>query len=501
MTYAHASRENSWSAFGIGLVVLLSVIAGGIAAIFPYWLIVAIAAVPIFFVLVSWRLEYGLLGVLALASGILNPIFLPRLPLLGAGLDAADLSLIITSLLVIVGGYKLFKDYQRTELNLWSTYLVFLIMVALSVIYARFFRDVPLKDVLGEGRDFMYLLLFPISVAVLNSKDRVRRFLIGLMILGVLFSLGQILQGVFHIPIFGGTGRMETVETLGIRSYGATRTLTRGINIILFVLFMIAGWYILKQIKTFKFLALSALTAIGILLTFGRTTWAVTLLGIVIVIYLLGLRKSWRMLIWSFIGAVLALGILVAVKPAMLEALVDRATSVNKEIKAGSSVQWRYYEASVALPQLIANPILGLGLGATYRKPASSDVVPEEVRYIHDGYLYMATKLGVPGLLIFIWFLIGIFRLSLRGARQEQNLEMRAVYAAICAGVINILVESITQPDIMGDSGLAYIAIMAGLTVSMRRHATFNAKGKVATQSTIPARSVSTNHISRPHHV
>ncbi len=225
----------------------------------------------------------------------------------------------------------------------------------------------------------------------------------------------------------------------------------------------------LKQIKSFKFLALSSFFAIGILLTYGRTTWAVTLIGLLVIIYVLGFQKSFALMGWLILVAILAMGSLAIAKPATLAALADRATSANRELNSGASAQWRYYEASLAIPQIIASPIVGLGLGAAYRPPASSDVVPEQVRYIHDGYLYMADKLGIPALLLFIWFLIEILKISLWGATHELELEFRAVYVAVFAGIINIFVSSITEPHIMSDYGLTYIAVLAGFAVALRR--------------------------------
>ena len=452
--------------FGCGLV-FACVLVGLMVAVLPYWFVIAVAVVPIFFLLVAWRIEYGVLAVLALVSGILHEAFLPSLSFLRAG----DLSFFAVVAITIASGYTLSKGFQRSELKLWIPVVAFLLLVPVSVVHAYFLLGVSPKDVFGEGRHLMFLLLFPLTVAVLNTKERVRRFILGLLLLGVLFSLGQIVQSFFHVRIFGDSGRLVIAQTLDVKSYDATISNTGGLNIIILVLFTSAGWYVLKEIKTFKFLSLSAVCAVGILLTFGRTTWGVTLLGLVVVTHLLGLRKSGPMLVWSLVGSSLALALLIAFKPAMLDALVVRATSVEKEIEYGSSAAWRYYEAEQVLPQIAANPVLGLGLGAAYRRPARSDALPEQVRYIHNGYLYMASKLGVPALALVVWGVGMILKWSWRGARTEQDPRSRGVHAAICAGVLGVLLASITEPHLMRDSSLAFLGVLAGLTVALQRHA------------------------------
>ena len=470
VAFVFSAARVSKLVLGCGLGFAL-VLVGMLVAVLPYWFIIAVAVVPIFFLLVAWRLEYGVLAVLALVSGIVHEAFLPSISFLRAG----DLAFFAVGAITLASGRKLSEGFQRSELTLWFVFAAFLLLVPVSVVHAYFFQGVPPKDVLGEARNLMFLLLLPLSVAVLDTKERVRRFIAGLLVLGVLFSLGQILQGIFHVRIFGDSGRLVTAETLGVKSYGATISNTGGLNIIVLVMFVAVGWYVLKTIKPFKFLSLSAVCAVGILLTFGRTTWGVALLGMVLVMCLLGIRKSGPTLLWSLVGSALAFTLLIAVKPAMLDALIDRATSVEKEIEYGSSAKWRYYEAEQILPQIAASPILGLGLGAAYRRPARSDALPEQVRYIHNGYLYVASKLGMPALLLLVGFLGLIMSCSWRGSRTEQDPGLRAVHAATCAGVMSVLVASITEPHLMRDSSLAYLGVVAGLTVALKRHASLAA--------------------------
>ncbi len=451
--------------FSFGLV-LSCVIVGLMVTLLPYWFVIATALVPIFFLLLAWRLEYGLLAVLALVSGIAHEAFLPSIGFLRAG----DLSFFAVLAITLFSGRKLSTGFDKGELKLWVPFVLFLALVPVSVVHAYFFRGVPPKDVLGEGRHLMFLLLFPMALMVLDTPERLRRFVTGLVVLGLLFSVGQILQGIFHVRVFGDSGRLVVAETLDVRSYEATVSNTGGLNIIILVIFIAAGWYALKAIKTFRFLALASLSAVGILLTFGRTTWGSVLLGMAVVVALLGVRNSGKMLMWSLVGAVLAFSTLIAVKPAMLDAFVARATSVGKEIEYGSSAAWRYYEAAQVMPQIAANPLRGLGLGAAYRAPARSDALPEQVRYIHDGYLYLASKLGIPALALLLWCLGVVMAFSWQGARTAHDARARGVHAAVCASVIGILLASITEPHLMRDSSLAFIGITAGIVVAMRRY-------------------------------
>ena len=467
-----------WLGCGLALVAVL---AGLMVSVLPYWLIIAAATVPLFFALVTWRIEYGVLAVLALASGIFDETFLPTL----SPLRAEDLAFFAVCAIVAASGSSFSKGFQPSEWKLWMPFCaLLLLLVPVSVVYGHFFQGVALKDSLGEGRHLMYLLLMPMVVAVLTSQERIHRFIVGLLVLGLLFSAGQVAQGIFHIRVFGDAGRLVTAETLGIKAYGATISSTLGINLVVLALCMVAAWYALKKVGAVTFLLLSAVFAIAILLTFGRTTWAMTLLELGVVVGLLGLRKSAPMLIWSMVGMSLAFAALIAVRPAMFDALVVRATSVEREIDSGSSAAWRYYEAAEVTPQIVENPILGIGLGAAYRRPAPSDTFAEQVRYIHSGYLYMASKLGVPALLLFLWCLLVVLAWSWHGARNESNAERRGVHAAIGAGIVGLLLASVTEPHFMRDASLACLGVLLGLALVLRRTASL--PGVTHTESPVP---------------
>jgi len=466
--------------FGSGLA-FVAVLAGLMVSVLPYWFIIATATVPLFFALAAWRIEYGVLAVLALASGIVDEAFLPAL----SPLRAADLAFFAVCAIVVVSGSNLSKGFHPGEWKLWIPFTAFLLLVPVSVIYAHFFQDVALKDVLGEGRHLMYLLLLPMVVAVLTSRERIHRFIVGLLFLGLLFSVGQMVQGIFHVRIFGDAGRLFTAETLGVKAYGITSSSTVGINLVVFALCMVATWYALKKIRAITFLLLSAAFAIAILFTFGRTTWGMTLLQMGVVVGLLGLRKSGTMLIWSMVGLSLAFGALIAVKPAMLDALVVRATSIEREIESGSSAAWRYYEVAEVTPVIVASPILGIGLGAAYRRPAPSDTFREQVRYIHSGYLYMVSKLGVPALSLFLWCLLVVLTWSWHGARNEIDAERRGAHAAIGAGIVGLLLAAVTEPHFMRDASIAYLGVLLGLATVLRRTARLSTT--TGTGSSVPA--------------
>ena len=137
--------------------------------------------------------------------------------------------------------------------------------------------------------------------------------------------------------------------------------------------------------------------------------------------------------------------------------------------------------------------VLGLGLGAAYRRPAASDALPEQVRYIHNGYLFVASKMGLPALSLLLWCLGVVFVWSWRGARTEPDPEFRGVHAAVCAGVLSVLLASVTEPHLMRDSSLAYLGVLAGLTVALLRQAglsagTEKARAVTASAGTAPLR-------------
>jgi O-antigen ligase len=140
----------------------------------------------------------------------------------------------------------------------------------------------------------------------------------------------------------------------------------------------------------------------------------------------------------------------------------------------------RFLEMVIVGPQVLSNPWIGHGLGATY-VIAGFAVLDAGTRglidhhFIHNLYLVTAFRMGVIGLGLLVWVLFRYF-LSTLGAYRKMPLVLnKALVAGFAAGIIGQLVLSFTQPTVIDHPTCALIACAMALslrlvpTVSTRR--------------------------------
>jgi len=436
-------------------------LAGLLAAILPYWLIIAIMVAPIFPVVAWMRPEYAILGVVALGSGLIKAQFLPMIPIMGGSVTPQDLALLILIPIIVL---KFSGTQWIYGLRPFVQTLSFLFaLLFISVINAYLIFKTPIKDILGEFRHFFHWLLLPMLVITLDNEIKFKRFIKSIWVIAIVFSLGQIIQSITGVSILGQDDAME-LGTLGHTYAGLFRGSSAGINFSVYALYFLVGGYLLNIKLRIWILSLSIVFFLAILVSFGRGLWATTLLGVVIMMLMAGFNKLPKLIGIAVLMILIGGTVISIVKPAAILALEDRALSVGDEVDHGSSMGWRFYETKIALEKLQAHPIFGIGLGASYRPISASIPGFDATKYVHDGYLYMILKLGPMSLLVIYGFMRAFFMLAKRMWKMQLPSEYQVVILASVALFIQLMILSVTQPEfLMKSNGIGLIAIISGL--------------------------------------
>ena len=490
MTSAHFGiRPAPLAAVGWALLASFALCFGIASALLPGYLVFSLLLVPVVAAVLLVRPEYGLTACIAFVCGLIHPALVPRIAVLGGSLAAADATLAMLAVYAVweflahsgklkappasVAGTR----FLATAASLFAASLLFSIAVSLML------RDIPQAWALGETRSLLYVLVLPIAVVILRRQERQDRFVVSLVVLGGLFSVGQVLQGVFGIPVFGDSG-ISALETLGRQETATTRANTLGLNVIIFSLLLTIGAHVLHLIRKPLFLAVAGLLFVGIVLTYGRTTFATVLISIAVLVWWLNPKKipqlALLMVVFVAIGSALAL----YWKPDSFAAVIYRLTSVGEELDHGYSAQWRYWEFEAMLPHVQEHPLIGIGLGADYKGVAGSSLRPELNRYMHNAYMSMAGKMGLPALLFFLLSMAAIFSVGRRLARSDVVPWSRLVGAASAAMMIRFLFASVTEPHFMSDYGVVSIAT-AGALAYLGAHRAMPVAGPKASCKTL----------------
>jgi O-antigen ligase len=181
-----------------------------------------------------------------------------------------------------------------------------------------------------------------------------------------------------------------------------------------------------------------------------------------------------RLVLWGLVAIVMVaiLSAVVLEQPESHEAkLLDAASQRfltlfdSREFNdPSSSLRWRDFEYSYALPHILSNPFVGLGLGANYRPLTSKDYEGFEGRaFIHNGHMYVLLKSGVFGYVGLMWFIVCVLVRGLRYWRKIPDPYMRAIVLAFTLVFLEVSIVSIVEPYVMDSGWTPVIGTIAGI--------------------------------------
>lgn len=446
-------------------------------------------------VLLLWhRPEFGLIGILFLAANFLPlDIVDIRLPI-GGGLELRDLlTLGLFSLLV-------FRGLSRKTLGIpwWpigAPLTVFMAFVLFSTVYALFWESVEPHWVFSELRDLSAYALFFITAWSLGRPRHLVTVLVGL------FVIADLTASIIFIQQFLGVSRPLLPAMAasywgiwlegGAGSFGSVRVVPPSHVLIYFAMLIAGGLAIFetnRRLRTGLVIQFGVL-GLALLLTYTRAQWIATTIALALMATVLVpmykaqigrfalLSISIFLILLGFLGFGLQ-GLLQ--ETPLITLLSDRATTLltPDETIDSRSLQWRIFENEEALKSISRHPLLGVGLGNSYRNLTTlqgeadgwftgNSLVAGEVsrftRYVHSSYIWIPVKMGIPAFVIFLWFCAALPVAGWRLMRSLPDNQMQGIVLAIVTGFIGLLVWTIFHQHLIMNRSSTAVAFVAGL--------------------------------------
>jgi O-antigen ligase len=125
------------------------------------------------------------------------------------------------------------------------------------------------------------------------------------------------------------------------------------------------------------------------------------------------------------------------------------------------------------------HPVTGVGLGNAYRGLTAREAETRYtrfVRFIESSYLYVATKMGLPGLAILIWFVLASVLGGWRNYRAAADPVLKGLSLACVASLAGVLVWAFVHPLLM----LPEYTINIGLIIGLSEAVGLLTRGEVA---------------------
>ncbi len=430
----------------------------------------------------------GILVVLISTSTIISPMVLPKLNLFGADVQFTEIVILLTTLIIVLNHGIIASLRRIFSSRLLLLLMVFLALIVTSVIHSlSLYTDLEITTVIARSRTFFYyLLVFPVFLA-LRKEDDVRFLVNGLLVISGLVAVYFIYTAVFgqtYLHYLLRTGiRFEVHNVVaGDTSGGLLRNArirdVPGMALIVSMFFISICLFIFlySTRRYFRYGALTILMTIPILLSFTRTTWATTLFMFPL-LWIITRKKSFRLtkLTAIMMGGFLVAFLALALHPKysnIISLTVDRFKSFFVEnVEAGTAV-WRIVEMKAAMDEIHDNPWMGIGV--------AGEIVEKKVEYegkdyllvhnmgIHDAYLTMALKAGIPSLVV----LLIIFFLTLGRAwkvfKVTESDYFKGVSLGLFIGLIRILLNAFSQPYFVEVPMVPCLAVLIALIESMR---------------------------------
>jgi len=179
-------------------------------------------------------------------------------------------------------------------------------------------------------------------------------------------------------------------------------------------------------------------TLAALYLTYSRAAW---LLALPASLLFLGLISGGRWRRWAWVGALLAMGIVIP------WARTERLASLFDLGRGTGALRLHAWRAT--LEMIAAHPLLGIGPGnfqfAYPRTMRPSAWIEPLLYHSHNVFLDFAAFLGLCGLVLFIVLLTALFRTGWRLLRVLPQGEDRALVVGLMAGAVGALAHGLVD--------------------------------------------------------
>lgn len=456
------TRPAPW---GEATVVCGAIALGGLSAVSPLQAIglvgVALLVVATFVVPV---------GMLTFALVLTTIVPYEAQNAIGVGGGAGAPGLLVSDLIIGMGIVRAIPLLLKRPLEGRSAALVVLIVglllaVGLQTAHGLSVGRTP-SAVGAEARVLVAFGVALVTLPILEDAAARERLWRGMVLVGIGLGLLGVAQWVFQLHFAGDFGVRQGVS-LTTAGKGQIQGGLYGFPVAVVVAFAVLSSGRLQSTRArIAVSAVLALNAISLLLTFERSFWVATVLGAGLVWLRAGRLQRARLLVWGPICLLLVLAALSSFAPATLGTARERLTSIGQYAN-DASVRVRLDEARHVIAQIDEHPLVGSGFGATIAFGRPWEHVPvRTTAYSHNGYLWLAWKMGIPVALLLTAAILGA---GLAPSRFRATSMSEAVRNGCQASLLALLTVSVTFPAYNSRSITAAMGMMLAMSVAPGR--------------------------------
>ncbi|NLF50752.1 MAG: O-antigen ligase family protein [Leptolinea sp.] len=446
---------------------------------------IAIAMVALFVVILAIKSpQYAILAFLFIHSTFLSGDELPRLGVGGINIWITDMILVgllalIAARLLVDHKFKIFRSPVIVPL------LTFIIWVVFTTLRGYFYGGSSRWDMVIETRIALYYLLTFCCIYLIKRESEIKSLLRWFYLLAVVASVFVIIQFALGFQVsFLSSGKIYEFSSTGGPVVARVQG-TVGEGLITFALVLKTITMFIEKFRVSKIYDLLQwlVIASALVTTFNRTHWLIVFISLLVAAFFVGRREKQRVYIWGMIVMIVVVGMssfIVMYSPqsraaslinaglSRLLTLTQLAEYTDPEV---STVVWRNFEYEYGIPQVLKNPIMGIGLGARYRPTLEHDYpgFTGEL-YTHNSNLWIAMKTGLPGLFLYLWFSNAYVWHALKNWKLIKDIPQRGFVLGSGIGIFIALLGANLHPFGMTLEWVPVISIIIGLGEAIIYH-------------------------------
>lgn len=460
---------------GCSLGLILSIVCIWLS---PLLVFGTLAAAALLIYAVLKRPEICLLGYLIITSTIMDASRFPEIPI-GIGRLVITDVILLALLGIIIIRLLLDSNYRISHSPLNLPLLAFLGIGMLATILAIGQSSLTVRESLGEVRRVLGYLTFFIVINLVREERQLRTLLRGLLFLATVVAFGMVAQFLLGRYVQILPGRVETLGTEGVVFMGVTRIIPPGYSLVFVAFILLTAIFLLETFRGIRVVDVLQwiLLGIGILLTYKRHLWGMIAFAVLIMLFIINPQK--RIKLFYISQALLILFVTITLLftisdpgpkvTGLMNGVLNRVGSLFQRStysNSKSSLRWRDFEYQYAIPQIVAHPLLGLGLGAAYR-PLVRDRDREGFdgrTFIHNGHIAIMTKTGLLGYLCYLWFAVVFLYRGFRNWRSVPDPLLRKIVIGCMLSFLGLFLGSMVEAMVVDGNCTALIGILIGIS-------------------------------------
>jgi O-antigen ligase len=391
---------------------------------------------------------------------------------IGGGVDRPGLT--VSDVLLFSGLLRAALVLASRPLDRWQRGLLIAVLGLMTLVTIQFAHGFvsgnPLNEAGTEARTLMSLGTFVIALPLVLEPARHRALLQGVIVWGLILGANGLAQW-----FLGASFSDESSGNFGVRegvslTTGGTGQLQAGlfsypVAVILAFAVLLTPRSRIPGVRL-ALVGMLAMNIVCLLVTFERTFWVVTVLGCAFVALRADRVQRARLIVAAPVVLSVALAGLAIAAPATFRTAQERLLSIGQYGSDGS-VSYRVRESQFVMREIRERPLQGSGLGASIYWGRPAEGVPaQEWVYTHNGYLWIAWKLGVIGAVL----LFGLFAIAAARpgrARADPALGLLALGAQ--AAILALLIANVTFPSVNALTSTPTVGVLLALAALPRR--------------------------------